>query len=100
MNRPPPVSPFKDVYGWLPIVFALVALGMVGSHVAMFGTAKEADEGATAHIWQALMATQLPLMILFGFRWLPKRSKATLAMLGLQVLAALGATAPVALLGL
>ena len=100
MNRHPAASPFNDVHAWLPIVLALVALGTVGSYVAMFGTAKEADEGAAAHIWQLLMAAQLPLVIIFGFKWLPKRPRAALAMLGLQVLAALSAMAPVALLGL
>lgn len=100
MNPYPTLSPFKDFYAWAPIALALVALGMVISHVAVFGMAREADEGAIAHLWQLLMAAQLLLVMVFGAKWLAKRPRAALAVLGLQVLAALGAIAPVALLGL
>ena len=35
-------------------------------HAAIFGIVHEADEGAAAHIFQLLMATQLPLVAFFA----------------------------------
>lgn len=43
--------------------------------------AREADEGAAAHIWQLLMAGQLPLVAFYAVRWLPQASARTLKVL-------------------
>ena len=79
---------------------SLVALAIVLGHVAMFGTAREADEGAAAHLWQLLMAGQLPVIAFFAATTLPRRPGPTLLVLGLQGLAMLAAAAPVFLVGL
>jgi len=79
---------------------SLVALAIVLGHIAMFGTAREADEGAAAHLWQLLMAGQLPVIAFFAATSLPRRPGSTLLVLGLQGLAMLAAAAPVFLLGL
>ena len=79
---------------------AFIALTLVLVYVATFGTTREPDEGAAAHIWQLLMAAQVPLIVVFAIRWLPKRPKAALAVIALQIGAALAAILPVALLGL
>ena len=38
--------------------------------ISMFGVVHEADEGASTHIWQLLMAGQVPIMAYFLVRWL------------------------------
>ncbi len=50
------VSPMKQPSAVIPIAMSLGALATVLYHVALFGTAREADEGTAAHIWQLLMA--------------------------------------------
>jgi hypothetical protein len=37
---------------------------MVLGHAAMFGVVHEADEGTAAHVFQLLMAAQVPLQVL------------------------------------
>jgi hypothetical protein len=61
----------------------------------MFGTARQADEGATAHLWQLLMAGQVPIMAFFTIKWLPTRPGQALVILALQVGVALAAMFPV-----
>jgi hypothetical protein len=79
---------------------SVVALAIVLIHVAKFGVAREADEGTAAHLWQILMAGQLPIIAWIAIRWLPKNPKATFVVLALQLLAGLAAAAPVFYLGL
>jgi len=63
--------------------------------VALHRTAPQADEGAAAHIWQLLMAAQVPIVLFFAIKWLPQSPRQTVPILGLQVGAALAAMAPV-----
>ena len=79
---------------------SLAALAVVLAHVALYGAAREADEGAAAHIWQILMAAQLPLIAFFAIKWLPRTPGQALLVLALQACAALAALAPVFLLNL
>jgi len=51
-----------------------------------------------AHLWQLMMAAQVPLIVFFAIRWLPRNPKYALAILALQGAAALAALAPVYLL--
>lgn len=74
---------------------SLAAVGTLLVHVALFCCAREADEGAAAHIWQLLMAGQVPIVAYFGITWLPRAPRQALAILALQVLAALAALGPV-----
>jgi hypothetical protein len=94
------ISPVKFVSAWLPIAMSLAALSIVLGHIALFGVAREADEGAAAHTWQLLMAAQLPIIGFFMLKWLPRAPRQTLSVFALQVVAALAAAAPVYLLGL
>jgi hypothetical protein len=80
---------------WIPMAMSLAALATVLIHIARFGTAREADEGTAAHIWQILMAGQLPIIAFFAMMWLPKNPKATIGVLALQAAAGLAALAPV-----
>jgi hypothetical protein len=68
-------------------------------HILAFGV-READEGPTAHIWQLLMAGQLPILAYFLIRWLPRVPRHTLFVFSLQIGTALAAMAPVYFLGL
>lgn len=79
----------------VPMAMALTALAVVMGHIAIYGAAREADEGAAAHIWQLLMAAQLPALLVFGIRWLPKAPKQAIGVLALLATAILAAMAPV-----
>ena len=88
----------KQPSAFLPVARALGALATVIIHVALFGTARQADEGTAAHIWQLLMAGQLPIVAYFAMKWLPKSPREALPVLALQAVAGLAALAPVYLL--
>ena len=79
---------------------SLVALTVVLGHVAMFGAAREVDEGAAAHIWQLLIVGQLPVIAFFAIKWLPRTPRSALSVLALQTGAVLAAIAPVYFLNL
>jgi hypothetical protein len=83
---------------WIPFAMSLAALGLVLSHIARYGVARQPDEGASAHLWQLLMALQLPVIAYFGIRWLPRTPWQGGVVLSLQLAAALAAAAPVFLL--
>lgn len=77
-----------------------LALATLLVHIARFGVAREADEGAAAHIFQLLMVAQVFIMLYFAARWLPRSPRGATVILVLQVLAAIAALAPVYLLHL
>jgi len=79
----------------VPMAMALTALVVVMIHIAVYGAAREADEGPTAHIWQLLMVAQLPALLVFGIRWLPKAPKQAMGVFALLAAAILAAMAPV-----
>jgi hypothetical protein len=85
----------KRPSGWIPVAMSLAALGTVLFHIATVGIAPERDEGAAAHIWQLLMAGQVPIVIFFAAKWLPQSPRTTLVMLAVQFGAALAAAGPV-----
>lgn len=85
---------------FLPMTMSVAALAVVLIHIALFGAARQPDEGAAAHIWQILMAGQLPVLAFFAIRWLPKAPRASIRVLALQASAALASLAPVFLLHL
>jgi hypothetical protein len=91
-------NPLKHPSAFLPIAMSLLAVGVVLAYIAFFGTARQPDEGMAAHLWQLLMAGQLPIMLFFAIRWLPKAPGYTLLVLALQAVAAIAALAPVYLL--
>jgi len=83
---------------FLPLAMSFGALATVLIYVAIFGPAPQADEGTAAHIWQILMAGQIPIIVFFAIKWLPRTPKPALLVLVLQGGAALLALAPVYLL--
>jgi hypothetical protein len=82
----------------VPIGMSLLAVGVVLTQIALSGTAPRRDEGTAAHLWQLLMAGQLPIILFFAIRWLPRAPRHALAILALQGAAAVAALAPVYLL--
>ena len=83
----------------IPIAMSIAALVTVLFHIAMFGTAREPDEGAAAHIWQLLMAGQVPFVAFYAVKWLPRDPGTALRVLAVQAGAACSALAPVFWLG-
>ena len=90
----------KKPSAFLPVGMSFAALAIVLVHVAIHGAAHEADEGAAAHLWQLLMAAQLPLLVFFAIRWLPRSPKQALLVMALQASAVVAALAPVYFLNL
>ncbi len=77
---------------------SLAALSLVLGHVAIYGGARQADEGAAAHLWQLLMAGQIPVIAFFAIKWLPRTPGQAMLVLGLQGAAIVAAAAPVFIL--
>ena len=88
-------STLKRPTALIPLAMSVAALGVVLGHVAIFGVAREADEGTAAHLWQLLMAGQIPFIAFFAIRWLPRAPRQALLVLVFQAVAGLLAAAPV-----
>lgn len=93
-----PSTMLKHPSAFLPVAMSLCALAIVFIFIALHGTAPQADEGAAAHIWQILMAAQVPVVLFFAIKWVPQSPRQALPVLALQVSAALAAMAPIFLL--
>ncbi len=110
-NMDQPIQSFGTIIrrpsAFLPIAMSLTALmmllGAMASYRMTHGTfiiAREPDEGAIAHLWQILMAGQMPIIAFFAIKWLPRSPRQTLSVLALHVGAALASMAPVFFLNL
>ena len=89
----------KKPSAWIPVVMSLGAIGLIGLQLTAHGIARQTDEGAVAHLWQLLMAAQLPLIAIFAYRWLRRAPRQALTILAAQTLALAAAALPVFLLG-
>ncbi|HMD77911.1 MAG TPA: hypothetical protein VKG86_11110 [Terracidiphilus sp.] len=78
------VPSFKQPSAFLPLAMSLTALGVVLGHVAIYGIVHEADEGTAAHLWQLLMAGQIPIVVFFAVKWLPRAPMRSLRVLAVQ----------------
>ena len=83
----------------IPIAMSAAALGLIVGYVVTRGTARQADEGLPAHLWQLLMVGQVPVIGYFGLRWASEAPRNGLFIVGVQLVAALAAAAPVFVLG-
>ncbi len=77
------------------MLMSLAALSIVLGHVAIFGIVHEADEGTPAHLFQLLIAGQLPFVAYFALTWLPRNPGQALRILAMQAVALLPAFAAV-----
>jgi len=89
------MSLIKQPIAWLPLLMSLTALLLVLGNVAIMGPVRQPDEGTAAHLFQILIAAQVPVVLLFAVKWLSKQPGQALGVLGLQALAVLIALAPV-----
>jgi hypothetical protein len=80
---------------FVPLAMSLTALGVIGVAAMLGHLVPQPDEGTEAHLWQLLMAGQLPVLAFFGVKWLPRAPRQAVCVLALQVAAVLGALAPV-----
>lgn len=92
-------SALRQPSALLPIAMSTAALLTIIVHIALAGTAPQPDEGAAAHIWQLLMAGQIPIIGFYAVTRLPQAPRPTLQILALQLGAAAAALLPVYLLG-
>jgi hypothetical protein len=76
------------------------ALAMIVWFVAVHGVVHQPDEGGQAHLWQLLVAGQVPVMAYFAARWLPTGGRPALVVVALQLAAVIAlAIAPLWALG-
>jgi hypothetical protein len=85
----------KLASAWVPIAMSLTALAIVLGTISLFGVVRDPDEGAAAHLFQLLMAGQLPFVAFFAIKWLPRDARHAVPILALQVAAVFAAFAPV-----
>ena len=100
-------SPYRSVSAWVPLILAGAAIMLLtgylvtGPHapnlVVENGVTRE-DEGTAARLWQLLMLLQLPAILIFAVKWLPRDPRRAIVMLALQGLAFVAAALPVFLL--
>ncbi len=90
---------FRKPSAFIPVAMSLAALLTLAFHLAVFGIARQPDEGTAAHLWQLLMVGQVPFIAVFALTWVPTSPKLGVRVLALQLVAALTAVAPVVLLG-
>ena len=89
------VSLLKQPSALIPVAMSAAALSLVLGHIAIYGIARQADEGTAAHLWQLLMAGQLPVIAYFAIQWLPRAPWAAARVLALQFIAGVAACFPV-----
>lgn len=73
----------------LPMAMSFAALAVLLTHIAAYGIAREPDEGTAAHLFQLLIAAQLPVVGYFALKWFPKFPRETAAVLAMHIGAAL-----------
>ena len=73
----------------IPIAMSIAALTMFLIYLAIFGKVHHEDKGTPAHVFQLLLAGQLPIVAFFAIKHFPKQPKQTLKILMLQLIAAL-----------
>lgn len=93
-------SMLKRPSAFVPLIMSGLALLTLAVALTLQGVQRQPDEGTAAHIWQLLMAGQLPVILFFAVRWIPRSPRQGSIVLGLQLFLALCAMAPVFVLGL
>ncbi|MDP9252711.1 MAG: hypothetical protein M3O80_06865 [Chloroflexota bacterium] len=83
-----PASPLRHWSAWLPVAISIFLIALVLRHVAIYGLAREADEGTEAHLFQLLMPLQALVVAYFALTWIPKAPRLALGVLALQLAAA------------
>jgi hypothetical protein len=86
----------KELSAWVPIAMSIAVIFILGGFMILSGPpVGEPDEGVAAHVFQLLMAGQVPIIALFALKWLPQRPREALQVLVLQFAAGIIAAVPV-----
>lgn len=91
-------SLLKKPSAYLPIAMSMVGLALVITHLLIYGLIRETDEGSAAHIFQLLIALQVPIVGYFALRWLPVFPRKAMFVLILQAMAVIAALGSVFLM--
>jgi hypothetical protein len=70
---------------YLPVAMSTGALATVVWFVAAHGLVRQPDEGAQVHLWQFLVAGQVPLIAHVAFAWIPRGRRQAILVLAIQV---------------
>ena len=71
----------------VPMALSLAALCAFAIALVVPQPAREPDEGTGAHLWQLLMAAQLPIAGVFALTWLPRAPRSGWVLLAVQAVA-------------
>ena len=81
----------REWSAFVPLGMSLAALALVLIYAAVVGVEPQEDEGTAAHVFQLLMTAQMPIVLYFAIKWLPRQLRAALMVLALQGIAWLAA---------
>ena len=72
----------------IPLVMSVAALLLIIVVLSTFGVSHNQDEGAPARVFQLLILLQLPIVVYFAIKWLPRSPTPALFVMLLQSAAA------------
>jgi hypothetical protein len=85
----------------VPILMSIAALAVLALALSTgFGVSSDGDEGTAAHLWQLLIAAQIPIIGYFALRWMSVAPRGGLVVFAARIGAGIAATIPVFLLHL
>jgi hypothetical protein len=91
-------SPGRHWSALVPLGMSLAALALVLGYAAAVGVQPHQDEGTPARIFQLLLVAQLPIVLYFAVKWVPRQTCKALLILVAQGAAWLAAVGTVLLL--
>lgn len=80
----------------VPLVMSMSAFMLILAVLSTVGVTHQQDEGTPARIFQLLIVLQVPIVVFFALKWLPRSPRSALIVLVLQAAAALMAVATIA----
>jgi ABC-type arginine/histidine transport system permease subunit len=83
----------------IPLLMSATALAVMVGHAALFGVSHAIDVGTHARVSRLLIAAELPLVLYFVMKWLPRDARRTMRVLGLQAISAVTAFLTIHFLG-
>lgn len=83
------VKLLKTPSAWLPLAMSVTAILLIIIYVGINGVRVNQDERTAARIFQMLLIGQVPIVIYFASKWLPKSSKEATEIILLQATVAL-----------
>ncbi len=92
------IEMLKHPSALIPVLMSLAALIVVLFQIAVFGTARQPDEGMAGNLFHGFMIAQVPFIGYFVARWVPEAPREAAKVLAIQFLAWLAAWTPLFLL--